>query len=80
MEERLTAADFKDRIVPAARAMGAKAIFVDEATPAGVRQQIEDRTGLRVLTLDAVGSSAPEGRSTWARVMRYNLEQIRTGL
>jgi len=79
-EERLTAADFKDRIVPAARAAGARAIFVDEATPAGVRQQIEDRTGLRVLTLDAVGSSAAEGRSTWARVMRYDLGQLRKGL
>jgi ABC-type Zn uptake system ZnuABC Zn-binding protein ZnuA len=79
-EERLTATDFKDRIVPAAKAIGAKAIFVDEATPAGVRQQIEDRTGLRVLTLDAVGSSAAEGRSTWAKVMRYNLGQLRKGL
>jgi ABC-type Zn uptake system ZnuABC Zn-binding protein ZnuA len=80
MEERLTAADFKDRIVPAAKAAGAKAIFVDEATPAGVRQQIEDRTGLRVVTLDAVGSSAAEGRNTWAKVMRYNLGQLRKGL
>lgn len=79
-EERLTAADFRDRIVPAARAMGAKAIFVDEATPAGVRQQIEDRTGLRVVALDAVGSSAAEGRSTWGKVMRYNLGQLRKGL
>jgi zinc transport system substrate-binding protein len=79
-EEKLTAADFKDRIVPAAKAAGVRAIFVDEATPAGVRQQIEDRTGLRVLSLDSVGTSAADGRNTWARVMRYDLEQLRKGL
>lgn len=79
-EERLTPADFKDRIVPAARAAGVKTIYVDDATPRAVRQQIEDRTGLTVLTLDAVGTSATAGRNTWAKVMRYNLEQIRKGL
>lgn len=79
LEERLTAADFKERIVPAARAAGVKVIYVDEATPRGVRQQIEDRTGLTVLTLDAVGTSAGAGRNTWAKVMRYNLEQVRKG-
>jgi zinc transport system substrate-binding protein len=78
-EERLTAADFKERIVPAARAAGVKVIYVDEATPRGVRQQIESRTGLTVLTLDAVGTSATAGRNAWAKVMRYNLEQVRKG-
>jgi len=79
-EERLTPADFKDRIVPAARAAGVKTIYVDDATPRAVRLQIENRTGLTVLTLDAVGTSASAGRSTWAKVMRYNLEQVRQGL
>ena len=79
-EERLTAADFKDRLIPAARAAGVKFIYVDEATPRAVRQQIEERTGLTALTLDAVGTSASAGRNTWAKVMRYNLEQIRKGL
>jgi ABC-type Zn uptake system ZnuABC Zn-binding protein ZnuA len=79
-EERLTPADFKDRLVPAARAAGVKTIYVDDATPRAVRQQIEDRTGLTVLTLDSVGTSATAGRNTWAKVMRYNLEQIRKGL
>ena len=78
-EERLTPADFKDRIIPAARAAGVKTVYVDDATPRGVRQQIENRAGLTVLTLDAVGTSATAGRNTWAKVMRYNLEQIREG-
>ena len=75
----MTPADFKDRLIPAARAAGVKTIYVDEATPRAVRQQIEQRTGLTVLTLDAVGTSATAGRNTWAKVMRYNLEQIRKG-
>jgi ABC-type Zn uptake system ZnuABC Zn-binding protein ZnuA len=78
-EEKLTPEDFR-RITSAAKAAGAKSIFVDAATPAGVRQQIEDRTGLKVLTLDAVGSSAPEGRNTWPKLMRYNAEQLKAGL
>ena len=79
-EERLTAADFKDRLIPAARAAAVKFIYVDDATPRAVRQQIAERTGLTALTLDAVGTSATAGRNTWAKVMRYNLEQIRKGL
>jgi ABC-type Zn uptake system ZnuABC Zn-binding protein ZnuA len=79
-EEKLTVADFKDRIVPAAREAKASAIFVDDATPGGVRQQIEDRSGLKVLSLDAVGTSAVDGRNTWARVMRYNLAQVLKGM
>ena len=79
-EERLTAGDFKDRLIPAARAAGVKFIYVDDATPRAVRQQIEERTGLTALTLDAVGTSASAGRSTWAKVMRYNLERVCQGL
>jgi len=60
--------------------VGAGAVFVDASTPVAVRQQIEERTGLRAVTLDALGTSAADGRNTWAKVMRYNLEQLKRGL
>jgi len=79
IETKLTAEDFRT-LSRAARAQNVKTIFVDESTPAAVRQQIAERTGLTPLTLDALGTSAPDGRSTWAKVMRYDLEQLKKGL
>ncbi len=78
-DERLEALDFKI-LARAAKAAGATAIFIDASTPAAVRQQIEERTGLRAITLDALGTSAADGRNTWAKVMRYNLAQLKKGL
>ncbi len=78
-DERLEAQDFKV-LARAAKAAGATAIFIDAATPAAVRQQIEERTGVRAITLDALGTSAADGRNTWAKVMRYNLAQLKKGL
>jgi ABC-type Zn uptake system ZnuABC Zn-binding protein ZnuA len=77
-EERLTEDEY--RAFKAARESGIATIFVDISTPAAVRHQIAERTGLNVLTLDTLGSSAPDGRSTYEKVMRYNLEQIVKGL
>jgi ABC-type Zn uptake system ZnuABC Zn-binding protein ZnuA len=77
-EERLTEDEY--RALKAAKAAGHRTVFVDVSTPATVRQQIADRTALEVLTLDTLGSSAPEGRSTYEKMMRYNLRQIVKGL
>ena len=78
-EERLTAGDFRE-LARVAKSVGAAAIFVDVSTPVAVRQQIEEKTGLRAVTLDSLGTSAAEGRNTWAKVMRYNLAQLKRGL
>ena len=78
-DERLKPADFKE-LSRVAKSVGAKAILVDVSSPVAVRQQIEEKTGLRAVTLDASGSSAADGRNTWAKVMRYNLEQLKRGL
>jgi ABC-type Zn uptake system ZnuABC Zn-binding protein ZnuA len=78
-DERLKPQDFKE-IARVAKSVGAVAVFVDASTPVTVRQQIEEKTGLRAVTLDALGISAADGRNTWAKVMRYNLAQLKRGL
>jgi len=78
-EEELKAEDFKE-LSRVAKAEGLHTIFIDVSTPAGVRQRIEERTGLKAMTLDAMGSSAADGRNTWAGIMRYDLEQLQAGL
>jgi zinc transport system substrate-binding protein len=78
-EEKLTAEDFKE-LARAAKKAGTKTVFIDVTTSIGVRQQIEAKTGLRAVTLDALGTSASDGRSTWARIMRYDLAQLQMGL
>ncbi len=55
-------------------------LVVDASLLPGVRRELERRTGLRLILLDLVGSSAPDGRSTWVKLMRYNLEQLENGL
>ncbi len=76
-EQKLSADDFK-ALAAAAKNNGLKTIYLDASTPVAIRQQIEERTGLRALSLDATGTSAPAGRSTYIRLMRYNLEQLLT--
>lgn len=74
-EERLTAEDLKE-IVRVAKEHGKRAIYVDAAAPAAVRQRVEEKTGLTAVTLDAVGRNAVEGNA-WARLMRSNAGQLR---
>ena len=64
----------------AAKDEGTSILAVDVSLLPGVRRGLELRTGLHTLSLDLVGSSAPAGRSTWLKVMRYNLEQLESGL
>jgi len=78
-EEKLTPDNLK-QIARLAKANGIKSIFVDSATSAAVRQQIEEKTGLKTVELDALGSSADDGRNTWGKVMRFDLEQLKKGL
>jgi zinc transport system substrate-binding protein len=78
-EEELKAEDFKE-LSQVAKAEGLHTIFIDVSTAAGVRLRIEERTGLKAITLDAMGSSAADGRNTWAGIMRYDLEQLKGGL
>jgi zinc transport system substrate-binding protein len=79
VEEKLTAEDLKE-LARAGKEAGCKAVVVDVATPAGVRQRIEEKTGLATVTLDAMGSSAAEGRNTWGKVMKFDLEQVRKAI
>jgi zinc transport system substrate-binding protein len=55
-------------------------LAVDAALLPGVQRELQMRTGLQLLLLDPLGSSAPDGRSTWVKLMRYNLEQLEKGL
>ncbi len=64
----------------AAKAEGTNVLAIDAALLPGVRRELELRTGMRLMLLDLVGSSAPEGRSTWIKLMRYNLEELERGL
>ena len=78
-EGRLTEEDYR-ALVQAAKESGSGSVFVDVGTPAAVRHQIADRTKLNVLMLDTMGTSAPAGRSTYEKLMRYNVEQLNLGL
>lgn len=74
-EDRWTEADLS-AIARAAREHRLDAVYVNVAAPIGVRQRIAERTGLRVLTLDALGTSAPAGRSTYRAIIEYNAAQL----
>jgi ABC-type Zn uptake system ZnuABC Zn-binding protein ZnuA len=67
------------RLRQTADGAGAGAIFLSSETPTPLRRDLEERLGLAVLTLDALGTSAPTGRSTYLAVLRYNLEQLQAG-
>jgi zinc transport system substrate-binding protein len=42
----------------------------------GIQRELQLRTGLRLLPLDPLGSSAPDGRSTYVKLMQFNLDQL----
>jgi ABC-type Zn uptake system ZnuABC Zn-binding protein ZnuA len=76
---KLTDADIR-KLKDAATEHGTDVLVIDAALLPGVQRELAMRTGLRLLPLDPLGSSAPDGRSTWVRMMRYNLEQLVNGL
>jgi zinc transport system substrate-binding protein len=71
----LTDADVR-KLKETALTEGIELLAIDASLLPGVRRELQQRTGLRLLPLDPLGSSAPDGRSTWIRIMRYNLEQL----
>jgi len=64
------------KLKKSAKAEGTNLLAIDASLLPAVRRGLEVRTGMRVILLDLVGTSAPEGRSTWLRLMRYDLEQL----
>ena len=63
-----------------AEAYGARAIFVNAQTPPALLRDWEARLKLAVLPLDALGSSALTGRSTYVAILQYNLKQLQEGM
>jgi ABC-type Zn uptake system ZnuABC Zn-binding protein ZnuA len=59
-----------------AREKKADLLAVDASLLPGVQRELQLRTGLRLLPLDLVGTSAPDGRSSYVRIMEYNLRQL----
>jgi ABC-type Zn uptake system ZnuABC Zn-binding protein ZnuA len=51
-------------------------LAVDVSLLPGVQRELQLRTGLRLMPLDLLGTSAPDGRSTYLRIMEYNLAQL----
>jgi len=78
-EAALSAADLRE-LARVAKEKGIKTVFVDSSTSTAMRQQIEEKTGLKTVELDAMGSSAADGRNTWGKLMRYDAEELRKGL
>jgi ABC-type Zn uptake system ZnuABC Zn-binding protein ZnuA len=64
----------------AAHSQNTDVLAVESSLLPGVQRELQLRTGLRLLLLDSLGSSAPDARSTWLRLFRYNLEQLEKGL
>jgi ABC-type Zn uptake system ZnuABC Zn-binding protein ZnuA len=78
-EGTLSPAEFRE-LAKVAKASEIKTIFVDASTTTAIRQQIEEKTGLKTMELDAMGSSAADGRNTWGKLMRFNAEELKKGL
>ena len=74
-ESGLSDADFK-ALAAAARRHGLTTVYVDRYAPAPVKQQIADRTGLKIRTLDATGTSAGHGNDSYEKVVRWNLKEL----
>jgi ABC-type Zn uptake system ZnuABC Zn-binding protein ZnuA len=75
-----TAANLGDaqlrQIVAAAREHRLTAVLLPADTPRGLLNDIQDRTDLTVVTLDALGSSAGGGRNSYLEILRYDLDQL----
>jgi ABC-type Zn uptake system ZnuABC Zn-binding protein ZnuA len=78
-EGALSPGDFRE-LARVAKEKGIKTIFVESTTSTAIRQQIEEKTGLKTVELDAMGSSAADGRNTWGKLMRYDAGELKKGL
>jgi len=59
---------------------GTHVLVLDTLLPPALTRDIATRTGLRLLPLDFLGSSASVGRHTYVELLRYDLEQLEKGL
>jgi ABC-type Zn uptake system ZnuABC Zn-binding protein ZnuA len=59
---------------------GARAIFVNAQTPPALIRDWEARLKMAVLSLDATGSSALSGRSSYVAILDFNLKQLQEGM
>lgn len=64
------------RLVQSARENALTAILVHADTPPSVIRDLQDKTDLTVLTLDALGSSAGGDRDSYVEILRHNLDQL----
>lgn len=64
----------------AAADAGVGAIFANSDTPLPLLRDWESRLGMPVLSLDALGTSAPTGRNRYLELLRYNLDQLASGV
>lgn len=53
-----------------------RVFFAGQDTPPAVLRELESRANARAIVLDALGTSAPSGRTTYGQILRYNLEQL----
>lgn len=77
--QSLTDADVK-AIKKAAKDNATDLLVIDAAFLPGVQRELALRTGLKLVPLDPLGTSAPDGRSTYVRLMQYNLDQLEKAL
>jgi zinc transport system substrate-binding protein len=59
---------------------GTNLLAVEASVLPGVKRELQLRTGLTLLPMDSLGTSASDGRSTYIHLMRYNLDQLCQGL
>jgi ABC-type Zn uptake system ZnuABC Zn-binding protein ZnuA len=59
-----------------AKDSGTNILAVEASVLPGVKRELQLRTGLTLLPMDSLGTSASDGRSTYIRIMRYNLDQL----
>jgi ABC-type Zn uptake system ZnuABC Zn-binding protein ZnuA len=59
---------------------GAGAIFASSESSTALLRDWESRVGVPVLPLDALGTSAPTGRSEYVSMLQYNLSQLERGI
>jgi hypothetical protein len=64
----------------AADEFGARAIFANAQTPPALIRDWETRLKMVVLPLDATGSSALSGRSSYQAILDHNLKQLQEGM
>ncbi|HWP40983.1 MAG TPA: metal ABC transporter substrate-binding protein [Tepidisphaeraceae bacterium] len=59
-----------------ARNNAVSVLLVSADLPAAVVRDLENRTGLRIVQIDALGSSAAGGRNTYLQILQYDLQQL----